>query len=126
MICIIRADDLYQWGGRCLLLTPQHPPGTRRPCGTAIFSRLRAAQAAALRDLLAALDTPADLSVLAAAFEGKITSKCRSDIQRVLETLAALGQALEVEGSGGRCEDGMNCPALCFNTPPYPPRRGPI
>ena len=61
-----------------------------------------AAQAAALRDLLASLDTPAELAVLAAAFEGKITPKRRTDIQRLLETLGALGQAVEVDGRWSR------------------------
>jgi len=41
--------------------------------------------------------------VQAAAFEGKPTPKRKADIQRLLETLAALGQAEEVrEGWWGR------------------------
>ena len=54
------------------------------------------AQAAALRDLLAALDSPVEVSQLAAAFEGKAPPKRKADIQRLLETMAALGQAEEV------------------------------
>lgn len=62
-----------------------------------------AAQAAALRDLLASLDAPAGVHALAAAFEGKVTPKRRADIQRLLETLAALGQTGEVgEGLWGK------------------------
>ncbi|MEO6036987.1 MAG: class I SAM-dependent DNA methyltransferase, partial [Saprospiraceae bacterium] len=57
------------------------------------------AQAAALRDLLAAGDQPLELGVLAAAFEGKVTPKRKADIQRLLETMAALGQA-EAVGAG--------------------------
>lgn len=56
------------------------------------------AQAAALRDVLAAYDQPADIGVLAAAFEGKVTPKRKTDVQRLLETMAALGQAEEVNG----------------------------
>lgn len=57
------------------------------------------AQAAALRDLLATHDQPVELGVLAAAFEGKVTPKRKSDMQRLLETMAALGQA-EMVGEG--------------------------
>ncbi len=53
------------------------------------------AQAAALRDLLSAMDRALDIGVLAAAFEGKPTPKRKADIQRLLETMAALGQAEE-------------------------------
>jgi len=61
------------------------------------------AQAAALRDLLAALDAPADTAALAAAFEGKRSPKRIEQVQRLLETLAALGQAAEVQpGAWGR------------------------
>jgi hypothetical protein len=43
------------------------------------------------------------LPVQAATFEGKPTPKRKADIQRLLETLAALGQAEEVrEGWWGR------------------------
>ncbi len=51
------------------------------------------AQAAALRDLLATHDQPVELAVLAAAFEGKVTPKRKADVERLLETMAALGQA---------------------------------
>ena len=51
------------------------------------------AQAAALRDLLEALDQSVALNTLAAAFEGKVTPKRKADMQRLLETMAALGQA---------------------------------
>jgi hypothetical protein len=51
------------------------------------------AQAAALRDLLASLDQSVELNTLAAAFEGKATPKRKADFQRLLETMAALGQA---------------------------------
>lgn len=51
------------------------------------------AQAAALRDLLASLDQSVELNTLAAAFQGKVTPKRKADIQRLLETMAALGQA---------------------------------
>ena len=57
------------------------------------------AQAAALRDLLASLDQSVELNTLAAAFEGKVTPKRKADIQRLLETMAALGQA-EMTGAG--------------------------
>ena len=50
-------------------------------------------QAAALRDLLAATDQPVEVAALAAAFEGKASPKRKADIQRLLETMAALGQA---------------------------------
>lgn len=58
------------------------------------------AQAAALRDLLASMDNALEVSALAAAFEGKPTPKRKADIQRLLETMAALGQVEEV--SAGR------------------------
>lgn len=76
---------------------PEAVPPAARPWPDTL-----AAQAAALRDLLASLDTPAELAVLAAAFEGKITPKRRTDIQRLLETLGALGQAVEVDGRWSR------------------------
>jgi hypothetical protein len=58
------------------------------------------AQAAALRDLLATLEQPAAVTALAAAFAGKATPKRQADIQRLLETMAALGQA-ERTAEGG-------------------------
>ncbi len=58
------------------------------------------AQAAALRDVLTVLGHPADLSTIAAAFEGKATAKRKADIERLLETMMVLGQ---VE----RGEDGV-------------------
>ena len=51
------------------------------------------AQAAALRDVLASLDQSVELHTLAAAFQGKVTPRRKADIQRLLETMAALGQA---------------------------------
>lgn len=57
------------------------------------------AQAAALRDVLASLDQAVELHTLAAAFQGKVTPKRKADIQRLLETMAALGQA-ERTGAG--------------------------
>ena len=57
------------------------------------------AQAAALRDLLATHDQPVELGVLVAAFEGKVTTKRKTDMQRLLEMMAALGQA-EMVGEG--------------------------
>ena len=57
------------------------------------------AQAAALRDLLASLDQAVELHSLAAAFQGKVTPRRKADIQRLLETMAALGQA-ERTGAG--------------------------
>lgn len=71
--------------------------------GKRLWPDTLAAQAAALRDLLVSLDAPADVAALAAAFEGKGTPKRRTDIQRLLETLAALGQAAELqEGVWGK------------------------
>lgn len=55
------------------------------------------AQAAALRDLLTGISAPVGLSAIASAFEGKATPKRRTDIQGLLETLEALGQAVEQE-----------------------------
>ncbi|MCK6693709.1 MAG: hypothetical protein L6Q97_16635 [Thermoanaerobaculia bacterium] len=73
------------------------------PAGKRPWPDTLAAQAAALRDLLASLDAPAGVHALAAAFEGKVTPKRRADIQRLLETLAALGQTGEVgEGLWGK------------------------
>lgn len=57
------------------------------------------AQAAALRDVLASLDQSVELHTLAAAFLGKVTPRRKADIQRLLETMAALGQA-ERTGAG--------------------------
>ncbi len=59
------------------------------------------AQAAALRDLLVSLPAPADLKTLAAAFEGHRTAKRLAEIERLLETLAALGQAEQTDGKWG-------------------------
>ena len=73
------------------------------PAGKREWPEALPAQAAALRDVLAALDAPADVAALAAAFEGKRTAKRLEQIQRLLETLAALGQAEEMEpGRWGR------------------------
>ena len=51
------------------------------------------------RDLLGSLSAPADLMTLAGAFEGRRTAKRLAEIERLLETLAALGQARQ---EGGR------------------------
>lgn len=60
-------------------------------------------QAAALRDLLNSLDAPADVPTIAAAFQKKRTKQHLEQVQRLLETLGALGQAEEVgEGVWGR------------------------
>ncbi len=67
------------------------------PVGKKAWPDTLPAQAAALRDLLASMDQPAELNTLAAAFEGKASPKRKTDIQRLLETMAALGQA---EGVG--------------------------
>ena len=67
------------------------------------------AQAAALRELLTAFDQPAEVSQLAAAFEGKVSPKRRADIQRLLETMAAVGAILAValrRGDDGRLVAG--------------------
>ena len=88
-----------QTGIQGKLLDPEEEPSEVVEPGKRSWPDTLAGQAAALRDLLSALDAPADISVLAAAFEGKITARRRNDIQRLLETLAALGQALEV-GNG--------------------------
>jgi hypothetical protein len=58
------------------------------------------AQAAALRDVLAALGRPASLEVIASAFEGKVTAKRRGEIGRLLETMRVLGQVEYEEGVG--------------------------
>lgn len=53
--------------------------------------------------MLATLPAPAAAAALAEAFEGKRTPKRVEQIQRQIETLAALGQAEEVQpGLWGR------------------------
>jgi len=49
--------------------------------------------------LLATHDQPVELGVLAVAFEGKVTPKRKTDMQRLLKTMAPLGQA-EMVGEG--------------------------
>ena len=85
------------------LLEEEAEPEAAAPVGLRAWPEQLPAQAAALRDVLSALETPADVATLAAAFEGKRTAKRLEQIQRLLETLAALGQAEEVRaGVWGR------------------------
>jgi len=73
-------------------------PAARRPWPEAL-----PAQAAAVREVLASLEAPAGLAAIAAAFDRRRTEKFLAEVQRLLETLAALGQAEEVEaGVWGR------------------------
>ena len=51
------------------------------------------AQAAALTEVLALLNAPADLEAIAAHFQGKRTKKRLEEMTRLLETLAAVGRA---------------------------------
>ncbi len=89
--------------GKLLEVEEENTGAAPAPAGKRPWPDSLAAQAAALRDLLAGLETPAGVAALAAAFEGKVTPKRRADIQRLLETLAALGQAEELqEGLWGR------------------------
>lgn len=89
--------------GKLLELGEELPAPEATPPGKRSWPGALPAQAAALRDLLPPLDAPADAAALSAAFEGKPTPKRKADIQRLLETLAALGQAEEVrEGWWGR------------------------
>ena len=56
------------------------------------------AQAAALSAVLGTLAAPADVSTIAGHFEGKKTKKRLEEVTRLLETLEALGRAVEREG----------------------------
>ena len=55
------------------------------------------AQAAALSEVLAYMNTPADVAAIAAHFEGKRTKKRLDEMTKLLETLAAVGRAVEVK-----------------------------
>jgi hypothetical protein len=55
------------------------------------------ARAQAVRAALAAVAGPADVATVAAAFQGRTTGKRKDDIQAILQTLAALGQARETD-----------------------------
>ncbi|MCC6462147.1 MAG: class I SAM-dependent DNA methyltransferase [Saprospiraceae bacterium] len=80
------------------LLEDEEQPAAALPAGKRPWPDTLPAQAAALRDLLAATDQPASPEALAAAFEGKASPKRKTEIRRLLDTLAALGQAEAVAG----------------------------
>jgi len=61
-------------------------------------------RATAVRAALAAMDGPADLPTVAAAFKGKRTQKRLGEIEEILDMLVMLGQA--VEGEDGRYAAG--------------------
>ncbi len=72
------------------------------PAGVPVAERLSwpdtlPARAQAVRAVLAGAPAPAAPDDIAAAFEGRATSKRKDDIKAILETLAALGQAREAE-----------------------------
>lgn len=55
-------------------------------------------QAAALNEVLTTLAAPSDIAAIAAQFKGKKTAKRLADIERLLETLSALGRAEQKNG----------------------------
>jgi len=55
-------------------------------------------QAAALNEVLATLAAPSDIAAIAAQFKGKKTAKRLADIERLLDTLSALGRAEQKNG----------------------------
>lgn len=57
------------------------------------------AQAAALGNVLATFTEPATVETIAARFEGKRTKKRLDDMTRLLETLGALGRAVQLKGA---------------------------
>ena len=59
------------------------------------------AQAAALSAVLGALAAPADVSTIVGYFKGKKTKKRLEEVTRLLETLEALGRAVERDGGWG-------------------------
>ena len=59
-----------------------------------------AARAAALRAALVAFGRPVTVEEVSAAFDGKVTKARREQVQELLETLNALGQARKGEGGG--------------------------
>ncbi|MCO5181073.1 MAG: hypothetical protein M9896_13620, partial [Candidatus Promineofilum sp.] len=59
-----------------------------------------AARAAALRAALVAFGRPVSAEEVTAAFDGKVTKARREQVQELLETLNALGQARKGEGGG--------------------------
>jgi hypothetical protein len=78
---------------------PAVPAATQRP-----WPKDLPAQAAALTEVLGSLVAPATVEEIAAHFEGKRSKKRVDEMQRLLETLAAVGRAQQVEGqwsSGG-------------------------
>lgn len=79
-------------------------PGETVPVPSAIQSPWPGdlpAQAAALSAVLARLDAPASVETIAAHFEGRRTKKRLAEIERLLETLEALGRA-------SRSDDGWS------------------
>ena len=57
------------------------------------------AQAAVLSDVLGSLPAPMPVEAIAAHFKGKVTAKKLKEVERLLETFAALGRAELVDGS---------------------------
>jgi len=89
--------------GKLLADEPDEDATAAAPAAKRLWPDNLPAQAAALRDLLATLPAPAAAAALAEVFEGKRTPKRVEQVQRLLETLAALGQAEEVQpGLWGR------------------------
>ncbi|MBK7618211.1 MAG: hypothetical protein IPJ10_02565 [Flavobacteriales bacterium] len=56
------------------------------------------AQAAALTEVLGNLAAPASVEEIAGLFSGKSSKKRVNEMQRLLETLAAVGRAVRAEG----------------------------
>jgi hypothetical protein len=59
------------------------------------------AQAAGLSSVLATLPAPATVADIAARFEGKPSKKRLEEVGRLLETLEALGRAVQADGLWG-------------------------
>ncbi len=73
---------------------PPCPPASTRP-----WPKDLPAQAAALTEVLGTLVAPATVEEIAGHFEGKSSKKRVDEMQRLLETLAAVGRAVEREGA---------------------------
>jgi hypothetical protein len=62
------------------------------------------AQATVLSEVLGSLPAPMPVEAIAAHFKGKVTAKKLKEVERLLETFAALGRAELVDGSWVRSE----------------------